>query len=99
MAEDYTVKRRDMATRAVTAATQLIDAVNLLVNLGPKLAQSGGGFEDADFEGTGLSHLNSWKMNTLVNVVAPALVVAAATPLDTETAMTHKDVLLAVASG
>lgn len=95
MAEDYTAKRRDLATKAIEAATRAVEAIQYLANVGPELAQTGGGFEDSDFEGTALAHVNAWKMNNLVNVVAVGLRAASDTPLPGSD-VTFKEILLAV---
>lgn len=95
MAEDYTAKRRDMATRAVDRTTQLVDSIRALQGLRADLTEVGGGFEDSDFEGTNLGHLNAWKLNTLLNTVVPALDGAADLPID-EGGVTARSILLAV---
>lgn len=95
MAEDYTSKRMDMGSNAVEAATQVVEGMRTLLALQAELSQAGGGFEDSDCVGT-LAHCNAWKLNNLCNVVAPALKLAADTPIGGGSAVTHLDLLYAV---
>lgn len=96
MAEVYIDQRRDLASRAVDAATDIVRGVQTLVNLGPELAQKGGGFADEDFAGTNLAYLNAWKLNNLVNIVAPALQAVSQMPIAEGASVTHRDILYAV---
>jgi hypothetical protein len=97
MAEDYTRKRLDMASRTVEATTALVNAIRTLKGLKEDLHEVGGGFEDSDFDrtGTDISHLNAWKANTLLNVVVPALDAAADAPIG-DNGVTAREILLAV---
>jgi hypothetical protein len=96
MPEDYTSKRRDLATKAIDAATMIVNGTRLLVSMGPELAQAGGGFSDDDFNGTAMSHVNAYKMDILINVVAPALQRAADQTIAPDSSIKHVDILLAV---
>jgi hypothetical protein len=97
MAEDYTDKRRDLASIAVDAATDIVRGVQALMAMSPELKQVGGGFVDSDFEGnTSLKHVNAWKMNTLITIVAPVLQQVADAPISQDTKVTHADILFAV---
>jgi hypothetical protein len=101
MAEDYKVKRQDMVTRIVELDTALVNAIRGLKGMKEDLPEVGGGFEDADLlDGQGrplssLSHLNAWKLNTLLNVVVPALDAAADQPIGSN-GVTARSILLAV---
>jgi hypothetical protein len=96
MAEDYTRKRLDMASRTVEATTSLVNAIRTLKGLKEDLNEVGGGFQDSDFDtNTDVKHLNAWKANTLLNVVVPALDAAADQPIG-DNGVTAREILLAV---
>lgn len=108
MAENYTNKRRGLASEAVKAVDRLLEAVWELDQIRQITVESGGGFVDADVEvdvndnaviwnGIYLSHLNAWKLNVLLNIVVPGLVAGLEDHLeDNPEAATYKQILLAV---
>lgn len=70
---DSTQKRRNIAEKTVTAATQFVDALNQLLELKEERAKLDGGFVDADFETDGLRHLSPGLVGTLFDFVVPDL--------------------------
>lgn len=97
MPENYTAKRQDLAVEAAQNAKAIMDAIWRLAQIKLTVAESGGGFDDADCTGT-LAYLNAWKLNNLVNTVGPALATAVAGHLDPNDAgsATLESILLAV---
>lgn len=71
MPQDYVPKRRDIATAAVQAATEMSNAYTSLKSCASTLLQTGGNFEDTDFEGTNLAYLNAYSMNVLLTIFLP----------------------------
>jgi len=71
-AQDQSNKRRNIASRAVTASTQLWDAVQDLSELSLERVQSGN-FVDDDFSGTALTHLTPFLVGLLLDTVGPAV--------------------------
>ena len=71
-----------MADKAIVATTDVVRGIQTLLALASEIPQAGGVFDDADFDGTNMQHVNAWKLNTLLGVVAPALKLGAATPID-----------------
>jgi len=72
MAQDQTSKRRNIASKAATAATQLWDAVTTLQDLALERTQSGN-FVQADFDGTALAYLTPFLVGLLLDTVTPAI--------------------------
>jgi hypothetical protein len=73
MAQDITAKRQNVASRAVAAATQIVDALNVLLELKDERAQFNGDFQDSDFAGTALKQLTAAMVGTLFDFVVPSL--------------------------
>lgn len=73
MAQDQTTKRRNIASKAAIASTQLWDAVTQLQELSLERTQSGN-FVDADFDGTSLVYLTPFLVGLLLDTVTPAIV-------------------------
>lgn len=105
MAENFTYKRQTLALEAIAKAADIINGVNRLNEIKAEVAESGGGFADDDFSATpavsyqtspyALAHLNAWKMNNLVNQVAPGLIAALDSTLE-GSFVTYEMILLAV---
>lgn len=67
MAIDETDKRRAKALLICAHVAQFKDSLNALVNLADQVTSGGLTFVDADFEAyTGLKHVNTTKINTLL---------------------------------
>jgi len=73
MAQDLTAKRLNVASKAMTAATQLVDALNVLLELKEERAVFGGDFQDSDFASTALKHVTASMVGTLFDFVVPSL--------------------------
>lgn len=100
MAENYLYKRQNLAVEVVERAGAIINAINRLNEIKKEIAESGGGFEDTDFEGAmpgvpSLVHVNAWKMDNLINAVAPGLKASLSTTLE-GSPVTYEMILLAV---
>jgi hypothetical protein len=93
---DFTEQRRQLADRAITAATQIAEGFQYLIAAGDELARKGPDFQDADFDATANTHLTAASMNALLKQVAPALMAAADAPIAEGDMRTHRDILLAV---
>lgn len=91
---DTTAKRRNIASRAVTAATQLVDALHTLQNLAEERAATDN-FLDSDFTGTALAQLDAYTIGSLFDFVIPSLT---ANYTDAANGGRNKSVLLKVRS-
>lgn len=68
---DFVPKRRDIATAAVKAATDMSNAYTTLKTCAATLLQTGGNFEDSDFVGTNMAYLSAYNMNVLLTIFLP----------------------------
>lgn len=94
MAQDFVSKRRDIATKAVKACSAIEGAASDLQQCALDLVQSGGSFQDTDFEGTDKPWLNSYNLNVLLTGLLVDLQawLVAGTPK-------HDDVLRSIKTG
>lgn len=76
MAQDFTKKRQNIATTVVNSTDAIMSALTALQKAQLDLAQSGGGFEDADFVGTEFEYLIAYPVNVLLNLSLPAVLSA-----------------------
>jgi hypothetical protein len=73
MAQNFVPKRQDIASKAIEAATNIENALVALQQSSLDLAQTGGNFQDTDFDGTSYEYTNAYNMNVLLQTVTPAL--------------------------
>lgn len=73
MAQDLTQKRQNIATNAVIYGTQLVNAINGLLELQAQRGVLSQDFQDSDFSTTDLKHLTSGMLGTLFDFVVPSL--------------------------
>jgi hypothetical protein len=83
MPQNLIPKRQQIMLKAVEAATRIADALTTLEQGQADLAQTGGTFEEDDFNGVpGLEHMNVIMANTILGPVVQALQQARDTHLD-----------------
>lgn len=70
MAQDQTFKRRQLASRAIVAATALWDSLVELHEISQERGVSGN-FVDEDFTGSDLAHLTPFMIGSLIDIHAP----------------------------
>lgn len=90
--DDFTLKKKQLALNTMTQCGSLVDANNQLVEIAAQLKQTkpDGAFVDSDFGSTAnnnfpfdpnLIQVNSWELNTIINVLVPAYTSFLATKL------------------
>jgi hypothetical protein len=95
-AGDNTAQRQNVASKAVVAATQLVDALNTLLALSDQRSKFVSPFVDADFAGTANTQLTAGMMGTLFDFVVPSL---NTNYLDAANGNRNKQILLQVRNG
>jgi len=73
MAQDISDQRRNVASKAVEAATKFVDSLYDLLQLKDQRAKFVSDFVDADFTNTSLKHLTAAQLGTLFDFVVPSL--------------------------
>lgn len=93
---DIVAQRRNVASAAVKASTQLVDALNMLISLRAQRDEFQQDFTDTDFDGTDLRQLSAAMIGTLFDFVVPAL---ETTYIDAGNAGRNRQILLQVRQG
>lgn len=73
MAVDEISKRQNIASKAVTAATALVDALNSLLDVKTQRDKLVSPFVDSDFTGTALKQIDAAMIGQLFDFVIPSL--------------------------
>jgi len=99
MAQDLVPKRRMLAAQLVTGCEQLAANIANMSKLKSTLTQTGGGFEDTDFEtgmvisGVNLSHLQSYEPNVWLNICVTSLMAWLDAPIEEGSEMTNRMIM------
>lgn len=70
---DNISKKLNIASRAVDVATSLFDSVDILMELSDQYIAMGDNFQDSDFVGSDLKHLDAYTIGALLANVATAI--------------------------
>lgn len=71
---DTAAKRLNVASKAVDAATAIVDNLNILLELQAERAKfAAGDFQDSDFVGTDLRHLTAGILGNFFDFTVPSL--------------------------
>jgi len=73
MAQDISDQRRNVASKAVDAATKFVDSLYDLLQLKDQRAKFVSDFVQSDFDNTSLKHLTPAQLGTLFDFVVPSL--------------------------